>query len=95
MTAYMIVDLDVADVSALDEYRRQAVPILQKYGGRVLVRLGIAEVLEGHWTPHRLMVLEFRTMDALRRWWTSEDYRPLVPLRQRVSQAHVIAVNGV
>jgi uncharacterized protein (DUF1330 family) len=95
MSAYMIVDLDVADVSALQEYRRHALPILQKYGGRTLVRLGDAEVLEGNWTPHRLIVLEFQTMDALKRWWNSEDYRPLVPLRQRVSKAHVIAVDGV
>jgi uncharacterized protein (DUF1330 family) len=48
MNAYMIVDLDVQDVSALEEYRRRAVPVLQKYGGRVLVRLGTAEVL-GCW----------------------------------------------
>jgi uncharacterized protein (DUF1330 family) len=79
----------------LEEYRRRAVPVLQKYGGRVLVRLGTAEVLEGHWPLHRLMVLEFQTMDALKRWWNSEDYQPLIPLRQRVSNAQVIAVDGV
>jgi uncharacterized protein (DUF1330 family) len=41
------------------------------------------------------MVLEFQTMDALKRWWTSEEYRPLKPLRQRVSKANVIAIEGV
>jgi uncharacterized protein (DUF1330 family) len=95
MTAYLIVDLDVEDLSALDDYRRQASPILAKYGGRMLVRPVSAEVLEGDWTPKRLMVLEFETMEALDRWWTSEDYHPLKPLRQRVSKAGVVAVNGV
>lgn len=95
MAAYLIVDLDVDDVSALDDYRRQAVPLLAKYGGRTLIRLGVGEVLEGTWTPKRLMGLEFSTMEALQRWWTSEDYRPLKPLRQRVSRANVIAVDGV
>ena len=95
MAAYMIVDLDIEDLSALDEYRRQAVPIFAKYGGRALVRLGRAEVLEGDWIPKRVMVLEFQTMDALKRWWTSEEYRPLKPLRQRVSKANVIAIEGV
>ena len=95
MAAYMIVDLDIDDVSALDDYRRQAGPIFTKYGGRTLVRLGVGEVLEGNWTPKRVNCLEFSTMEALKRWWTSADYRPLVPLRQRVSRANVIAVEGV
>jgi uncharacterized protein (DUF1330 family) len=95
MAAYLIVDLDVEDLSALNDYRLQAVPLLAKYGGRTLVRLGVGEVLEGNWTPKRLMMLEFSTMEALKRWWTSEEYRPLKALRQRVSRANVIAVAGV
>ena len=95
MAAYLIVDLDVADLSALDQYRRQAVPLLAKYGGRTLIRLGAGEVLEGDWRPKRMMCLEFATMEALKRWWTSEEYQPLKPLRRRVSRANVIAVQGV
>jgi uncharacterized protein (DUF1330 family) len=34
-------------------------------------------------------------MNALKRWWTSQDYHPLKPLRQRVSKANVIAVEGI
>jgi len=34
-------------------------------------------------------------VEALKRWWTSEDYGPLKPLRQRVSKANVIVVDGV
>lgn len=94
MAAYMIVDLDVEDLSALDEYRRHALPLFAKYGGRTLIRLGVGEVLEGNWQPKRIMCLEFATMDALKRWWTADEYRALVPLRQRVSKANVIAIQG-
>jgi uncharacterized protein (DUF1330 family) len=95
MAAYLIVDLDVEDLSALAEYRRQAAPLVVKYGGRALIRLGVGEVLDGDWRPKRMMCLEFATMTALKRWWTSEEYEPLKPLRQRVSKANVIAVEGV
>jgi uncharacterized protein (DUF1330 family) len=95
MAAYLIVDLDVADLSALDEYRRQAVPLTAKYGGRPLIRLGVGEVLEGDWRPKRIICVEYPTMAALKRWWTSEEYEPLKPLRRRVSKADVIAVEGV
>jgi uncharacterized protein (DUF1330 family) len=73
VATHMIVDLDIKDVSALDDHRRQAAPIL--------VRLGIVEVLEGEWEPKRLLVLEFQTMDTLKRWWISEGYRRLISLR--------------
>jgi len=95
MAAYVIVDLDAPDLSALDEYRRRAVPLFAKHGGRALIRLGVGEVLEGDWQPKRIMCLEFATMDGLKRWWTSEEYEPLKPLRRRVSKANVIAVQGV
>jgi uncharacterized protein (DUF1330 family) len=95
MAAYMIVDLDVADLSALAEYARQAVPLTAKYGGRTLIRRGAHEVLEGNWQPKQIMCVEFATMEALKRWWTSEEYEPLKPLRRRASKANIIAVQGV
>jgi len=95
MAAYLIVDLDVEDLSALDEYRRQAVPLTVKYGGRPLIRMGAHEVLEGAWQPKRIICVEYATMAALKRWWTSEEYEPLKLLRRRVSKANVIAVEGV
>jgi uncharacterized protein (DUF1330 family) len=95
MAAYLIVDLDVEDLSALAEYGRQAVPLTVKYGGRSLIRLGAHDVLEGDWQPKRIICVEFATMEALKRWWTSEEYQPLKPLRRGVSKANIIAVQGV
>jgi uncharacterized protein (DUF1330 family) len=95
MAAYLIVDLDVEDLSALDEYARQSVPLSVRYGGRSLLRPGVPEVLEGEWQPKRIICVQFATMEALKRWWSSEEYQPLKPLRRRVSKANVIAVQGV
>ena len=67
MPAYLIVDLDIEEVGALDEYRRRAVPILAKYGGRAIMRLGTVTVLEGDWRPKRMVGIEFPTMAALQR----------------------------
>ncbi len=95
MPAYLIADLDIEDVRALDEYRRRAVPILAKYGGRAIIRLGAVTVLEGDWRPKRMVGIEFPEMAALQRWYASDDYQPLIPLRQRVARANVIAVEGL
>jgi uncharacterized protein (DUF1330 family) len=95
MVAYVIVDLDVKDAGALESYRRAVPATVAKYGGRFIVRGGAFEVLEGDWTPKRVVVLEFPSMDALKRWYRSDDYTPLIAERQRHSKADLIAVEGV
>ncbi|HEX7966763.1 MAG TPA: DUF1330 domain-containing protein [Stellaceae bacterium] len=94
MAAYVIVDLDVKNPTAYESYRREVPATIAKYGGRFLVRGGNVEVLEGDWTPKRVVVLEFPNMDALRRWYRSDDYKPLIAQRQRAAAGNVIAVEG-
>lgn len=95
MAAYAIVDLDVKNADALANYRREVPTTVAKYGGRFLVRGGASVVLEGNWTPKRVVVLEFPSMDALQRWYRSDDYKPLLADRLRHSTANFIAVDGV
>ncbi len=94
MAAYLIVDLEVKNPAGYDEYRRQVPATLAKYGGRFIVRGGAAETLEGGWAPKRVVVVEFPDMAALKRWYHSADYKPLIELRQAHSAGDVIAVEG-
>jgi uncharacterized protein (DUF1330 family) len=59
MAADVIADIAVADPDAYEEYRRQVPAVIEKYGGRYLVRGGASEVFEGDWQPNRLILLEF------------------------------------
>lgn len=95
MAAYVIVDLDVKNEAALAGYRRAVPETVAKFGGRFLVRGGACELLEGSWTPKRVVVLEFPSMDALKRWYRSDDYKPLLADRLRHAEADLIAVEGV
>jgi uncharacterized protein (DUF1330 family) len=95
MAAYVIVDLDVKNDSALESYHRAVPATIEKYGGRFLVRGGAFDVLEGEWTPKRVVLLEFPTMAALKRWYHSEDYRPLLQQRLANASADLIAVEGL
>lgn len=94
MAAYLIVDLEVKNPAGYDDYRRQVPATLAKYGGRFVVRGGAAETLEGSWAPKRVVVVEFPDMAALKRWYNSADYKPLIALRQAHSAGDVIAVEG-
>ncbi len=94
MPAYIIVDIEVTDPAAFEEYRKQVPATVQKYGGRFLVRGGAMEVLEGDWRPKRVVVLEFPSMEQAKRWYDSEEYRAPKALRLRTSRGRLVLVEG-
>ena len=94
MAAYVIASIEVTDPETYAEYRAQVLPTVERYGGRFLVRGGNSEILEGSWQPQRVVVLEFPDADAARRWHSSDEYRPLIELRQRASNGNLLLVEG-
>jgi uncharacterized protein (DUF1330 family) len=52
-------------------------------------------VLEGNWQPHRVVVLEFPSLEQARRWYESEEYREPKAIRIAASKTNAILVEGV
>jgi uncharacterized protein (DUF1330 family) len=94
MAAYLIANLEVKDAGGYDAYRAKVGDTIAKFGGKFLVRGGAHRVLEGDWQPTRLVMLEFPTMDALQRWYSSDDYRPLIAMRKAAAATDIVAVEG-
>jgi uncharacterized protein (DUF1330 family) len=94
MAAYVIGEIEVTDPALYDDYRKQVAATVEKHGGRFIVRGGKVEALEGGWTPNRLVVLEFPSMQKLLTWYRSAEYAPLIKLRQRASRGKLVAVDG-
>jgi len=94
VAAYVIVDIEVIDPATYDEYKRLAPPTVAQYGGRYLARGGAKEVLEGSWTPHRLVILEFESLAQAKAWVNSEEYRPARILRQRSARSQMVVIEG-
>ena len=95
MLAYAIGRLEIRDPSWRAEYGQRILPLLEKHGGRYLVRGGAVTVLEGDWHPDRLVVVEFASVAAARAWWESPDYAELKALRQRSVRTEMVVVEGV
>jgi uncharacterized protein (DUF1330 family) len=93
--AYLIVDNEITDPKTYDEYRRQVVPLIERFGGRLLVRGGPLVHLEGDWKPRRLVLVEFPSMEALQAWYHSAEYAPMRALRQAASTGSVVIASGV
>jgi uncharacterized protein (DUF1330 family) len=95
VAAYVIANIEVTDPKAYEEYRSRVSAIIAAYGGRYLVRGGQLEQLEGDGQFERVVVLEFPDMARLRAFYRSEDYRPLIAIRQRSARSRLIAVEGI
>ena len=95
MAAYMIVNVDVKDPSAYEEYKNKVPTLVKKHGGEYLARGGRFVVLEGDWKPSRLAVFRFPNIASAQALYDDPDYQPLKALRQRVSKMDVVVVEGL
>ena len=95
MAAYILVEIEVTDPVAYEEYKRMAPVSIEFYGGKYIVRGGPSECLEGAWPSKRLVILEFADRDRARAWWDSKEYRPARDLRQRSARCSMMLVDGL
>ena len=94
MPAYLIANIRVKDPAKFASYRDQVAPLIARFGGRYLIRGGAVTPVEGNPTLERVVVLEFPSMDALKTFYFSDDYAPLIALRQEASDGDVALIEG-
>jgi uncharacterized protein (DUF1330 family) len=51
--------------------------------------------VEGDWQPVRLVILEFPSLDQVRQWYNSEEYRDLKALRLAATHSNGVIVEGL
>ena len=95
MAAYIVADIDITDAAAYEGYKPLASAALEKYGAKILVRGGALEPKEGGWSPKRLVILEFPSMAALRRFYDSPEYVKARAIRQQASKSKLLFVEGI
>jgi uncharacterized protein (DUF1330 family) len=95
MSAYAIAEVSITNPDLFAEYRKLVPPTIEKYGGRFVVRGGTVETKEGGWSPARMVVIEFPSMDKARSWYHSPEYAPALALRLKCANAKLILVEGV
>ncbi len=95
MAAYVVVEVEVRDTDRYEDYKRMVPPTLAPYGGRFIVRGGAAEALEGGWSPKRVVIVEFPSVERAKAWWNSEEYAEAKALRQATADTRMIVVAGI
>jgi uncharacterized protein (DUF1330 family) len=95
MPAYVVVEIEVLDPERYETYKQLAPASIAQYGGRYVARGGQLEMLEGTWSPKRLVILEFPSVDQAKAWWNSAEYAQAKALRQAAARSQMIVVEGL
>ena len=94
MAGYVIAQIKVNEPEAYKEYVKQNTAIVEKYGGKFLVRGGEMEVLEGECPYPRAIVIEFPTVAAAREWYGSPEYEGPKSTRLATADTNLMIVEG-
>ena len=92
---YALIDVEVTDQAAFAEFRERAPSVVEAHGGKFLVRGGATEVVQGDWTPHRVIVIEFDSVERAKSWWNSPAHTELRAMADRCSRTTTTIVEGV
>ena len=95
MAAYMLVDNRVLDQEDFNEYIEKIPQVVASYGGRFLVRGGAIQAVEGDYTPERIVVVEFDSLEQADTYASSPEYLELSVIRNRSTRTSTIIVDGV
>ena len=90
---YWIVRVDITDMEQYKSYVAAKAEPLKKFGARFLVRAGRFENPEGT-SRTRNAVIEFPSYQAAAECWKSPEYQQAMKLRQPVSTADLIIIEG-
>ena len=94
MPGYLIANVKVTDPEGFERYRAGVPAVIAQFGGRYAVRGGAMERLENADGFNRIVVLEFPSLDAVRAFYFSPEYAPLLKLRIETTESQVMLVDG-
>jgi uncharacterized protein (DUF1330 family) len=109
---YLVVEVEgVTDPKTYESYRSGAGPLLEKHGGKFIVKstnsghfltrdganakIPRTESVEGNWLPSLLAVCEFPTYEQARAFYFSEEYQKAVAVRLACSKSRAVLVEGM
>ena len=91
---YWIAHITVTHADAYNEYVRLDTPIVERFGGRFLVRGGQAKVPEAAMFE-RHVVIEFPDFPTALACYDSPDYQQAAAIRRENSDSQIVLVEGV
>jgi|TARA_B110000014_G_C19965739_1_gene499884 uncharacterized protein (DUF1330 family) len=96
MKAYMIVRAVIQDREKfVNGYGIEAGKLVEKYGGKYLVRAPGAIALEGIDAENNSVVIsEWPSKEAAQSFWNSDEYQEIKKLREGIAECYVLLIES-
>ena len=95
MSGYVIAHVEVTNPTQYEEYKKWSSAAMQAIGAEVCVRGGKVEVLEGDWSPSRVVMLKFPTFEQAKAFYDTPEYRKAREARAGAAVMRMIVVEGL
>lgn len=94
MTAYLVLDFTILDLPGFRPYIDGVPTFIARHGGRYIVRGVEPQVMEGDWSPQRVVILEFPAAENARAFLDDPEFQSLKAVRERTTVSKLILVEG-
>ena len=91
---YLVANLRVADQEIFKEFSSVALPLIEKYGGKLLARGPDAERHEGN-VEGIVTMIEFESKAAARAFYLSDDYQAAKAIRDKGVDTDLMIIEGL
>jgi len=95
--AYLVGIAEVRDPAKVTEYGKIAGPLVSAAGGKVIAggtRKDI-ELLEGEFGAKQVTIVQFPSVEALRKFYNSPEYQKIIPIRKAGADYLVLELEGL
>ena len=96
MSGYVIAQIkDIKDKEIYKKYVSKVTPIVEKFGGKFLIRGGEFQTVEGNWEHTRNILIQFPSYEKALEWYNSDELKPVKQMRLDNSTSNSIIIKGV
>lgn len=96
MSAFLLIDTKINDPETYEKYKAQARPIAETFGWQYRTRGGEMDVIQTElWSPTRIVLIEFPSMESARNFISSEEYQPVRKVREGASECTLMLLEGL
>ena len=91
---FFFVEVEITDPAAYEDYRKRVPDIISAHGGKILVRRGDPQPLDGVIPQRRRVIVEFDSPEAVKTFYHSDAYQAVQPIRLKTSKGFVCLLTG-
>ena len=91
---YLVANIRVNDQDVFKNFSQTALPIIEKYGGKILARGPHADRHEGN-VDGIVTMLEFESKEAAEKFYFSDDYQAAKAIRDKGCDTDLMIIEGM